>query len=386
MDLKLNKKNKDLVEKAKEISASVLAPNADNYDAKAEFPRENFHKLAEIGFTKLTLPIGDGGRDLYSDPTTYVMVFYELAKGCGSTAMTLHMHNSVLYSLMKLGTEEQILRYRRFAKKGKIFASHAAEITTNAQWNRDVSTIISKRKNQFFLNGEKYFCTMAGEADFYVIWALLENSLNTSEGLRFAVVDAKNEGFSIVRRWDAYAMRATTSHSMKYENVELNEEDIVGKAGDVDRLDLVPKFALGYSAIYLGIGAAALEWTTSYAKKRKLKPDNVPIANYPQIQRLLGQMNISHESAKLMVQKAAWKLEKFNTEEAFLAINEAKYAASKASASITDKALQVLGGPGLFKGYPIERFHRDARAGLVMPPNSDRALISIAEFYLKGIK
>ena len=62
MDLKLNKKNKDLVEKAKEISASVLAPNADNYDAKAEFPRENFHKLTEIGFTKLTLPIGDGGK------------------------------------------------------------------------------------------------------------------------------------------------------------------------------------------------------------------------------------------------------------------------------------------------------------------------------------
>ena len=112
---------------------------------------------------------------------------------------------------------------------------------------------------------------MAGEADFYVIWALLENSKNTSEGLRFAVVDSKNKGFSIVRRWDAYAMRATSSHSMKYENVKLNEEDIVGKAGDVDRLDLVPKFALGYSAIYLGIGAAALDWTISYAKKKKIK-------------------------------------------------------------------------------------------------------------------
>ena len=121
-------------------------------------------------------------------------------------------------------------------------------------------------------------------------------------------------------------------------------------------------------------------------KKRKLKPDNIPIASYPQIQRLLGKMNISHEAAKLMVLKAAWKLEKFNTEEAFLAINEAKYAASKASASITDNAIQVLGGPSLFKKYPIQRFHRDARAGLVMPPNSDRALISIAEFHLKGIK
>ncbi|MED5578751.1 MAG: acyl-CoA dehydrogenase family protein [Nitrospinota bacterium] len=383
MDLNTNPENEDLLEKAREISTSVLAPNADNHDANAEFPRENFRTLVETGFTKLTLPIEDGGRDLYSDPITYIMVFYELAKGCGSTAMTLHMHNSVMFSLMKLGTEEQILRYRKFAKSGKIFASHAAEITTNAQWNRDISTIISKRNNQFFLNGEKYFCTMAGEADFYVIWALLENSLNTSEGLRFAVVDSKKEGFSIAHRWDAYAMRATTSHSMKYQNVQLDEEDIVGKAGDVDRIDLVPKFGLGYSAIYLGIGAAALEWTTSYAKKRKLKPDNVPIASYPQVQRLLGEMNISHESAKLMIQRAAWKLEKFSTEEAFLAINEAKYAASKASAFITDKAIQVLGGPGLFKDYPIERFHRDARAGLVMPPNSDRALASIAEYYLK---
>jgi alkylation response protein AidB-like acyl-CoA dehydrogenase len=386
MDLKLKNKNKDLVDKAKEISTNILAPNADKFDSNAEFPRNNFDKLAEIGFTKLTLPIEDGGRDLYSDPTTYVTVFYELAKGCGSTAMTLHMHNSVLFSLMNLGTKEQIHRYKKFAKEGKIFASHAAEITTNAQWKRDVSTIISEKNKEFFLNGEKYFCTMAGEADFYVIWALLENSKNTSEGLRFAVVDSKNKGFSIVRRWDAYAMRATSSHSMKYENVKLNEEDIVGKAGDVDRLDLVPKFALGYSAIYLGIGAAALDWTISYAKKRKLKPDNIPIASYPQIQRLLGKMNISHEAAKLMVLKAAWKLEKFNTEEAFLAINEAKYAASKASASITDNAIQVLGGPSLFKKYPIQRFHRDARAGLVMPPNSDRALISIAEFHLKGIK
>ncbi len=383
MDFRLNAKNQDLIERAKALALDVLAPRADLYDREARFPRENFVDLAREGFTRLTLPEALGGRALYEDPVSYAMVFYELAKGCINTAMTLHMHSTITHFLTILGTEEQAARYAAAVREGKIFGSHASEEIASGQWKRKLSTQARRDGGGYRINGHKYFCSMAGEADYYVIWCQLEDEEDLTKSLCFLVAPAGAPGFRIDKEWNAYAMRGTASHSLIIENVEVPARDLVGKGGEAFRPDIVPKFGFGYAAIYLGAGGAALDWVVDYAKRRVLQPDNLPIAAHPPIQRLIGEMKIALEGALLMVQRAGWILATLGAEAAVPPINEAKYAAAEAAAMITERAIKVAGGAGLLLDNPLQRFHREARAGLVMPPNTERCLQVCAQSYLK---
>jgi hypothetical protein len=374
MDLRLNPKNSDLVERAKALAKGALAPRAAEYDREGKFPRESFDDLIREGFTCLTLPEDLGGRDLYADPVTYVMVMHEIAKGCTNTAMLLHMHSSITHFLITLGTPEQKERVASLVRDGKIIASHGGESGTSTQWNRKLDTHAKRTGDKYVINGQKVFCSMAGEADFYTLWCQVGDDPDVRKSLCFLFAPADSPGFTINKKWNSYAMRGTVSHGIKIDNVEVPAGALFGKGGDPLRPDITPKFGLGYAAVYLGVGAAALDWAVDYARKRKLKPDNVPIASYQPIQRLLGEMKVALEQALLMVQRAAWVLGEFGPEAAVQPISAAKYTASEASALITDKAIKVAGGPGLTRDYPLERYHRDARAGLVMPPNSEKCL------------
>ncbi len=374
MDFRLNPKNRELIERARELARTVLAPNAERCDREERFPRESFEALIREGFTRLTLPESHGGRALWSDPVCYAMVFHELGKGCANAAMTLHMHGTVLYFLLALSNEEQRDRFARAAANGAIFGSHAGEAASSPQWNRAITTRARRESDVYVLNGRKYFCSMAGEADYYVLWCLLEGEEDLSAGLRWAVVDKNLDGVTIPSRWRALAMRGTASHELAYENARISARDVVGEGEDILQPDFVPRFGLGYAAVYLGAGAASLDWIADYARTRTLQPDGVPIARYPAIQRQIGEMKIALETALVMIQKAAWTLETQGAATAVPFINEAKYAASEAAASMTEKALKIAGGPGLLNDKPLQRFHRDARAGLVMPPGAEKCL------------
>ena len=384
MDLTLEPKNLSLYERAKVLSKKLLAPRASQYDDEARFPRENFDALAKEGFTRLTLPEENDGSDLFSDPITYVMILFELSKGCTNTALLLHMHNSITHFLMTLGTPEQKINLSALVRDGKIIASHGGESGTSTQWNRKLDTHAKLVGDKFVVNGRKVFCSMAGEADYYTLWVQIGDDWDVSKSMCFLLCPANHPGFIIDSRWNSYALRGTASHSLKIENVEVSADSLFGKGGDPIRVDITPKFGLGYSAVYLGVGAAAYEWVLDYARNRKLKPDNVPIASYQPIQRLIGEMKIELEKALLMIQHAAWTLKAYGAEEAFPIISAAKYTASEASASITDKAIKVAGGTGLLRENPLERLHREARSGLVMPPNSEKCLDTVAKSIIEA--
>lgn len=374
MDLTFNPKNLDLLERAKELAREALSPRAGEYDREGKFPRESFDDLIREGFTRLTLPENLGGRDLYSDPVSYVMVMHELAKGCTSTAMLLHMHNSITHFLLTLGTPAQGERVAALVREGKIIASHGGEAGTSTQWNRKLDTRAERVGDGYAINGHKVFCSMAGEADYYTLWCQVGRDPDVRKSLCFLFCPADHPGFTIDKEWNSYAMRGTVSHAIRIENVKVPAEALFGKGGDPLRPDITPKFGLGYSAVYLGAGAAAFEWALSYARERKLKPDGVPIASYFPVQRQLGEMKIALEKALMLLQKAAWTLGTQGPEAALQPISAAKYASSEAAAFITDKAIKVAGGPGLLRDYPLERLHREVRAGLVMPPNSEKCL------------
>ena len=155
MDLRLNPKNETLIAQARELARNVLARYATN--AKQRFPRESFDALTREGFTRLTLPESYGGQALWSDPVCYAMVFHELSKGCTNTAMTLHMHSSILYFLLTLSDEEQKIRFAEAAANGAIFGSHAGEAASSPQWNRTITTRARKEGDVYVSTARSIF-------------------------------------------------------------------------------------------------------------------------------------------------------------------------------------------------------------------------------------
>tara|TARA_Y100000588_G_scaffold393460_1_gene509570 strand:- start:3553 stop:4728 length:1176 start_codon:yes stop_codon:yes gene_type:complete len=384
MDFGITPENRDLVEKARIYAKEILYERAEKYDQEGRFPRENFEDLSKVGFTSLTLPKKYGGRDLYSDPSTYATVLYELSKACTNTAMLFHMHSSITHVITLLGTEKQSELYSKEVNKGKIFASWASENTSSLHGQMVMDTKAKLNEDHYLVNGKKYFCSMAGEADYYVLWCQLENEEDLSKSIVLLIAPSNTKGFIIEDNWDTSAMRGTMSHSMEYKNVKIPLKNLIGNPGDAIRPDVLPKFGFGYSAVYLGTGGGAFEWVTDYAKKRKLKPDNIPIANFPNIQIRIGEMKVQLESALLMVQRAGWLIGTKGAENAYGAINEAKHIAAKTAAMITENAMQIAGAPSLLRDFPLERYHREARAGLVMPPNVEKALELSAKTFVEG--
>ena len=382
MEFQLHPKYRDIVERARELARDMLAPRAAAYDREGRFPRENFSDLAREGFTILTLREDLGGRRLLEDPASYGMVLYELAKGCPSTALAFHMHSGMVHVIMTLGNQEQRKRFAEDFRAGKIIASHGSEATSSLRKKMVMDTRATPHGSGYRVNGRKWFCSMANGADYYVIWCQLGEEEDLAKSMALLVTPAGAPGLRVDKAWDSGSMRATASHSMIYENLEIPASNLIRQGGDPLRENLLTKFAYGYAAVYLGSGGATLDWVLDYARHRTLKPDNVPISTYPTVQRLIGEMNIALEGAILLVQRAGWILGAQGPEAAYSAVHAGKYAAAEASALITERALKVVGGPGLLREHPLERFHRDARAGLVMPPNSETCLENIARSLL----
>ena len=306
MDFGITPENEDIVEKARIYAKEILHKRAEKYDREGLFPRENFEDLSKVGFTSLTLPKKYGGRDLYSDPATYAIVLYELSKACTNTAMLFHMHSSITHVITFLGTEDQSEFYSKEVKKGKIFASWASENTSSLHGQMVMDTKAKLNEDHYLVNGRKYFCSMAGEADYYVLWCQLEDEEDLSKSIVLLIAPSSTPGFIIEDNWNTSAMRGTMSHSMEYNNIKIPLENLIGNPGDAIRPDVLPKFGFGYSAVYLGTGGGAFDCVIDYGKKRKLKPDNIPISNFPNIQIRIGEMKVQLERALLMVQSAGW--------------------------------------------------------------------------------
>ena len=185
----------------RKLTRESLAPRAAQYDASASHPTENWHDLREHGLLALTIPRAYGELEL--DPLTYIMVMEEIAKGCANTAMTLHMHCSVLSFIKEMGTPEQRSKlYREVVEEGKLFGSWGSEPPVSLGRNLLVETSIKPADGGYLVSGVKHFCTMAGAASYYMTWCALNGSEDMDTGLVMALVPADSEGLTVVGGWD----------------------------------------------------------------------------------------------------------------------------------------------------------------------------------------
>ena len=363
----------EIVAVAARLAREQLAPRAAQYDREAANPVESWRELHAHRLLAATIPVAHGGLGL--DMPAYVDVVRTLAQGCASTAMTLHMHSTVMRFIDALATEAQKRRYyAEVVEGGRLFGSWGSEPAVSLSRTFLMETAIRADGDGWVVNGVKHFCTMALGAAHYMVWCALDGESDMGKALMLALVPAGTEGLATDGKWDTLGMRGTYSPSVTFTGVRIPGDAVLGRPGLATQVGVVEAFPLGYAAVYVGIAEAALAFTLEYAKKRVVRPENVPVAHDPTVQRHVGALAAHLEAARLLVADSAARWEPADTAERATLANRAKYLATEISLDITARAIQVVGGRGAYKDYPVERAFRDARTATLMPPTIDRML------------
>jgi alkylation response protein AidB-like acyl-CoA dehydrogenase len=367
-----------VVELATRLTREKIGPRAAGYDRDAANPIESWRDLWQAGLLAAAVPRGHGGLGL--DMSTYVAVIRTIAQGCASTAMTLHMHSTVMRFIGALGTDAQRRRY--FAEvvgHGKLFGSWGSEPAVSLSRTFLMETAIRIDDDGVVVDGVKYFCTMALGASYYMVWGALDGGADMAKALLLALVPAETPGIATDRKWDTLGMRATFSPSVRLDGVRIPRDAILGEPGTAVSVGVVEAFALGYAAIYAGIAEGALDFAVAYARQRVLRPENVAVAHDPTVQRHVGELRVHLDAALLVLAHAAEAWEAAEPVQRGLLANKAKYLASETALAVTSKVIQVVGGRGAYKDYPAERAFRDVRTSTLMPPTVDRMLEAIGK-------
>jgi alkylation response protein AidB-like acyl-CoA dehydrogenase len=366
------------VETAERLARDTLAPRAAHYDDQAQNPVESWRDLWRVGLLAGTIPASHGGLGL--DMAAYISVIRALARGCASTAMTVHMHSTVMRFIEALGTAEQ---QRRFfddvVRHGRLFGSWGSEPAVSLSRTLLMETVIRHDGGRYVIDGVKHFCTMALGASHYMVWCALDGGTDMAKSLQLALVPADAAGISTDGKWDTLGMRATFSPSVTFTGVPVPEDGMLGEPGAALQVGVIESFALGYAAVYLGIAESALAFALDYAKKRIVKPENTAVAADPTVQRHVGELTAYLDAAGLVLADSAARWDEADLVERGPLANRAKYLTTEVGLHVTSKVIQVVGGRGAYRDFPAERAFRDLRTCTLMPPTVDRMLEAIGK-------
>jgi alkylation response protein AidB-like acyl-CoA dehydrogenase len=367
-----------IIERVAQLTREKIAPRASHYDAIAANPVESWRDLWGEGFLAMAVPQEYGGLGL--DMPTYIAVIETLAIGCANTAMTVHMHSTVHRFIEALGTSAQKQRYYpETVERGKMFGSWGSEPSVSLSRTFLVETAIRPAEGGYRIDGVKHFCTMQGGASYYMVWCALDGLPDMSKALLQALVPAETPGMRTDGHWNPLGMRATVSPSVIFENCRVPVDATLSPPGLAVQAGVAESFALGYAAIYLGIAQSALAFAIQYCQTKVFRPENIPIAHEPAIQRHIAEMAIPLEAARLLLYQAAMQWERADVPSRGLLASKAKHLASQIGLQVTTTAIQVVGGRGAFKDFPVERAYRDLRTCTLMPPTVDRMLETVGK-------
>ena len=380
MAFQVSEEFRDWVALADSLGREKFAERASAIDREARFPFENYRDLRDSGLLALTVPREHGG--IGADSLTYAVILSRIAKGCASTGLTFNMHCAIVDFLLQIAGPEQQQRYfGEVVRNGAVFASITSEPGSSFRDKLAIRTSIRREDGRYRLNGTKHFCSLSTGATYYFTWSLLDGAEDITDGLLNVLIRADQPGVEIVHDWDTLGMRGTVSNSIRFHDVEILPEDVVGEPGAILGKDM-SIWSLGYTGVYFGIAEAAYEFCVEYVKRSKFRGMSETLAFDPRIQRQVGEMATLLESARRAVERLGMLRGNASKTELAFILNQAKYLATEAAKEIAERAVRLTGGRGLLRSLPLERHFRDALAGVVMPPANDRCLETVGKIAL----
>lgn len=357
MDFALNEEQLELQEMVREFVEKEITPYAAEMDAENHMRDGLIDKANEMGLLNVIVPEELDGPGL--DSISVATIYEELGKGCAGVATSLAANSLATVPVLLAGTDEQKKMYCDILNNGGLAAfaltepgagSDAGGVSTRAVHNKEEGT--------YTLNGTKMFITNGGLAEIFLVFA---NTRKTGgiRGLTAFIVPKDTPGFSVGKKENKMGIRPSNTTELVLQDVVIPESYRVGREGEgfriaMNTLDSARPFV---GAVSIGIAQAALDCAVKYAKERR--QFGQPIASFQMVQGMLADMAMKVETARLMVQKACWMRDQgmeFSKEAAM-----AKCYAADTAMQVTTDAVQVMGGYGYTKEYPVEKMMRDAK-------------------------
>lgn len=357
MQFKLSDEHEMIRTMVRDFAKNEVAPSAAERDEEERFDRRIFDKMAELWLTGIPWPEEYGG--IGSDFLAYCIAVEELSRVCASTGVTLSAHTSLAgWPLYKFGSEEQKQKYLRPLAQGEKIGAYGLTEPGSGSDAGGMRTTAVLDGDDYILNGSKIFITNGGVADTYVVFALTDPE-SRQKGTSAFIVEKDFPGFSVGKKEKKLGIRSSPTTELVFEDCRVPKENLLGQEGEGFKIAMMTLDGgrNGIAAQAVGIAQGALDAAIDYAKERE--QFGKPIARQQGIGFKLAEMATSVEAARLLTYQAAW-LESnglpYGKESAM-----SKLFAGDTAMKVTTEAVQVFGGYGYTKDYPVERFMRDAK-------------------------
>ncbi len=374
MDFSINENQQMIADMIKKFGNEHIRPKLMEWDEAQIFPIDVFKKLGELGLMGVVVPAEYGGAGF--SYTEYVTAIVELGKICGSIGLSMAAHNSLCVGhILTFGTEEQKKKYLPQLASGEMVGAWGLTETVTGSDAANMITTAKKDGDYYILNGAKNFITHAISSGVAVVIVRTGNK-GDSHGMSAVIVERGTPGFTHGKKENKLGMRASETGELIFDNCRIHKSQLMGEEGEgfMQAMKVLDSGRISIAALSVGIAKGAYEAALKYSKERE--QFGQPIANFQGIGFKLADMATQIEAAELLTFMAAERKKagkKMTKEGAF-----AKYYASEVAVRVANDAVQILGGYGYTKDFPVEKFYRDAKLCTIGEGTSEIQKIVIA--------
>jgi butyryl-CoA dehydrogenase len=379
MDFTFTREQEFVRQMVKEFAEKEVKPISAEIDETERFPMETVEKMARYNMMGIPFPVQYGGAG--GDNISYIIAVEELSKVCGTTGVILSAHTSLCAGLLQqFGNAAQKDKYLIPLAKGEKLGAFGLTEPNAGTDAAGQQTTAKLSGDNYILNGSKIFITNGGVADTFIVFAMTDKSKGV-KGISTFIVEKGYPGFSIGKKENKLGIRASSTTELIFENCIVPKENLIGQEGKGFGIAMktLDGGRIGIAAQALGIAEGAFEEAVKYLKDRKQFGKN--IGSFQGLQWIIAELDVKIEAARNLVYKAAWNKDKglpYAVEAA-----RAKLFASETAMEVTTKVVQLFGGYGYTKDYPVERMMRDAKITEIYEGTSQVQKMVIAGSVLK---
>ncbi|HKB20142.1 MAG TPA: acyl-CoA dehydrogenase family protein [Gaiellaceae bacterium] len=377
MDFELSPEQREIQSLAREFAAAEIEPNASQWDREHHFPKEVFGKLAGLGLMGVCVPDAYGGAG--ADFLSYILVLEELSRADAGVGVTVGVHTSaVTLPILTFGTDEQRSRFVPPLARGELIGAFALTETEAGSDAGSLRTAAEANGDGWSITGTKQFISTARFAGTFLLFARTDPTTPGARGVSAFVLDA--DQIRVTGEEEKLGLNSSVTNSIAVEGAQVGPDRLLHEAGKgfTVAMATLDGGRIGIGAQALGIAQAAYDFARNYALERK--QFGKPIAEFQAIQWKLADMATGIDAARLLVYRAAWRKQQglSHTEEGA----KAKLFASETARRTTGEAIQILGGYGYTKEFPVERYYRDAKITEIYEGTSEIQRLVIARSIL----
>lgn len=357
MDFKLSEHQKEIQKLARHFAEKEIAPFVMKFDESQEFPMEIAKKLGDMGFLGIIFPEEYGGAGFST--VEYALIIEEISKIDPSVGLIIASHNGLCTNhIYSFANEEQKMKYLPDLASGKKLGAWGLTENVSGSDAASMASFAEKKNGKYILNGSKMFITQGTVAGVYVVTAVTDRS-NPKNGISAFILEPGMPGFRIGKKENKLGMRASDTAELIFENVEVPEENLIGKENEGFRqvLKILDGGRIAIAALSLGIAQGAIENSIKYAKQRKQFGKH--LSEFQATQFKIAELATEADAARLLIMKAA--VMKDAGENINTASSMAKLFASELAVKAANEAVQIHGGYGFIKEFPVEKLYRDVK-------------------------